>query len=96
MTYPAWKVDHVLTLSAFGMSDAAVARCTGVSRFTVRHWRRGHTPALPGRCWRCGNGACPDPTAYVYLLWTQTNARTIAVSRRADVAFLDTFIGPKS
>jgi hypothetical protein len=28
--------------------------------------------------------------------WTRTNARTIAVSRKADVAFLDTFIGPKS
>lgn len=27
--------------------------------------------------------------------WTQTNARTIAVSRRDDVARLDTFIGPK-
>jgi hypothetical protein len=28
--------------------------------------------------------------------WTQTNSETIAVSRRDDVAFLDTFIGPKS
>jgi hypothetical protein len=28
--------------------------------------------------------------------WTQMNARNIAVSRRRDVAFLDTFIGPKS
>jgi hypothetical protein len=28
--------------------------------------------------------------------WTQTTARDIAVSRRADVAFLDGFIGPKS
>jgi hypothetical protein len=28
--------------------------------------------------------------------WTQTNARNIAISRSADVAFLDTFIGPKS
>ncbi|HEX6539887.1 MAG TPA: hypothetical protein VF155_11980 [Candidatus Dormibacteraeota bacterium] len=27
--------------------------------------------------------------------WTQTNARTVAVSRRKDVEFLDTFIGPK-
>ena len=27
--------------------------------------------------------------------WTQTGPRIIAVSRRADVAFLDTFIGPK-
>ena len=28
--------------------------------------------------------------------WTQTNAHTVAVSRRRDVEFLDTFIGPKS
>ena len=28
--------------------------------------------------------------------WTQTTARDIAVSRRNDVAFLDTFVGPKS
>lgn len=37
-------------------------------------------------------------TAAVDLLevhWTQTTARDIAVSRRADVAFLDTFVGPK-
>ena len=28
--------------------------------------------------------------------WTQTNRFIVAVSRRRDVAFLDTFIGPKS
>ena len=28
--------------------------------------------------------------------WTQTNPRNIAVSRRADVEFLDSFVGPKS
>ncbi len=28
--------------------------------------------------------------------WTQMNARNISVARRDDVAFLDTFIGPKS
>jgi hypothetical protein len=28
--------------------------------------------------------------------WTQMNAKNISVARRADVAFLDTFIGPKS
>jgi hypothetical protein len=27
--------------------------------------------------------------------WTQTNARTISVARRDDVAFLDSFVGPK-
>jgi len=29
------------------------------------------------------------------LHWTRTNAKTIAVSRRADVAYLDSFVGPK-
>lgn len=28
--------------------------------------------------------------------WTQTTARDISVARRADVAFLDSFVGPKS
>jgi hypothetical protein len=28
--------------------------------------------------------------------WTKTNARNIAVSRRDDVTFLDSFIGAKS
>lgn len=28
--------------------------------------------------------------------WTQMNRANVAVSRRADVAFLDTFIGPKA
>jgi len=28
--------------------------------------------------------------------WTQTTPRTISVARRPDVAFLDTFVGPKS
>jgi hypothetical protein len=28
--------------------------------------------------------------------WTQTNARTISIARRDDVAFLDSFVGPKS
>jgi len=27
--------------------------------------------------------------------WTQTTPRVISVARRADVAFLDTFVGPK-
>ena len=78
MTYPAWKVDHVLTLSAFGLSDAAVARSTGVSRHTVRQWRRGQTPSPPVPCWRCGNGTCPDPAAYVYLLGVYLGDGTIS------------------
>lgn len=28
--------------------------------------------------------------------WTRTNARNVAVSRRADVQLLDTFTGPKT
>lgn len=28
--------------------------------------------------------------------WTQMNARNVSIARRADVAFVDTFVGPKS
>lgn len=37
-------------------------------------------------------GACEE----LGVRWTQMNRVTIAVSRRADVALLDTFIGPKA
>lgn len=37
-----------------------------------------------------------DTCDQLNLRWTQTNARNISVSRRADVTFLDSFIGPKS
>jgi hypothetical protein len=38
-------------------------------------------------CWACD---------LVGVSWTRAGARTIYVSRKADVAFLDTFIGPKA
>jgi hypothetical protein len=37
-----------------------------------------------------------ETACYLVCLGTQMNARNIAVSRRADVEFLDSFIGPKS
>jgi hypothetical protein len=37
-----------------------------------------------------------EPCDVLGVHWTTANARNIAVSRREDVAFLDTFIGPKS
>ena len=37
-----------------------------------------------------------DTCELLGVRWTQMNARNVAVSRQADVAFLDTFIGPKS
>lgn len=37
-----------------------------------------------------------DACELLGVRWTRMNRRNVAVSRRADVAFLDTFIGPKS
>ena len=37
-----------------------------------------------------------DTCDQLEVRWTQTNARSIAISRHGDVAFLDRFIGPKS
>ena len=37
-----------------------------------------------------------DTCDHLGVRWTQTNKFIVAVSRRPDVAFLDTFIGPKS
>ena len=36
-----------------------------------------------------------DACEHLGVRWTRTNARNVAVSCRKDVAFLDTFIGPK-
>lgn len=36
-----------------------------------------------------------DACELLSVRWTQTNKRIVAVLRREDVAFLDTFIGPK-
>lgn len=41
-------------------------------------------------------GICTDALELLGVHWTQTTPRDIAVSRRDDVAFLDTFVGPKS
>jgi hypothetical protein len=40
-------------------------------------------------------GIFTDALDLLGVHWTQTTARDIAISRRADVAYLDTFIGPK-
>lgn len=37
-------------------------------------------------------GACDA----LRIHWTQMNARNVSIARRADVAFVDTFVGPKS
>jgi len=41
-------------------------------------------------------GLFTDTCDLLGVRWTQTNARNVAVSRRADVEFFDTFIGQKS
>jgi hypothetical protein len=40
-------------------------------------------------------GLCTRTLDQLGVHWTTANTRNIAVSRRADVAYLDTFIGPK-
>jgi hypothetical protein len=40
-------------------------------------------------------GIFTDALDLLGVHWTQTTARDIAISRRADVAYLDSFIGPK-
>jgi len=37
-----------------------------------------------------------EALARLGIHWTKTNARNLSVARREDVAFLDTFVGPKS
>lgn len=41
-------------------------------------------------------GIFTDALDLLGVHWTQTTPRDISVARRADVAFLDTFVGPKS
>jgi hypothetical protein len=40
-------------------------------------------------------GLFTDTCERLDVHWTRTNAKNVSVARRADVAFLDTFIGPK-
>jgi hypothetical protein len=41
-------------------------------------------------------GIFTDALDSLEVQWTQTTARDISIARKGDVAFLDTFIGPKS
>lgn len=41
-------------------------------------------------------GIFTDACNALGIHWTQMNARNVSIARRADVAFVDTFVGPKS
>jgi hypothetical protein len=41
-------------------------------------------------------GIFTDALDTLEVHWTQTTPRIISIARRDDVAFLDTFVGPKS
>jgi hypothetical protein len=69
-------MDEVLWMVAEGLSDREIERRTGVSRSTVRQWRRGHgrmtvRPGDVDRCDTCGGvhrSEDLDGQLYAYLL----------------------------
>jgi hypothetical protein len=66
----------VLELVSAGLNDSQISRATGISRTTVRTWRRGQIPGRRRRgsrdraagCPRCVAGVSLDEPAYAYLL----------------------------
>jgi Homeodomain-like domain len=70
--HPQHEVDEALRLVAEGLNDCQIARVTGISRTTIREWRRYGPPGRrAGRrtsvCPRC-DGRPLDEPAYAYLL----------------------------
>jgi hypothetical protein len=73
---PAQEIRVALSLIHVGLSDYEVARRTGLPRSTVRNWRIGRVPKVPGevgpQCDSCGappHDFAALPTAnYAYLL----------------------------
>jgi hypothetical protein len=94
-------VAHVMALRSNGLGARRIARRPDLPLSTVCRSRN------TGR----GNWVCPRYAFYqvstdiqeifcsaceaIGVHWTKAGARTIYVSRKADVALLDTFIGPK-
>ena len=75
--------------AASGMNATEVARALGVHRETVRDWIAGALPSDDIRRIFC------DACDLLGLRYTLAKGTTINVSRKTDVATLDTFIGSK-
>jgi len=89
-------VDNVLRLVAEGVSEYEIARSTGVSRGTVRYWRRGggRLTVRPGdldRCDRCGGVHRIDDLdrqLYSYLLGQYLGDGCVWQSARTGACYL--------
>lgn len=68
---PRHEVHKVLRLVAEGWNDCEISRATGISRTTIRGWRRDGPPGrrrlTSGTCPIC-DGSSLDEPAYAYLL----------------------------
>ena len=66
------EISSVLTLIEHGLNDSAIARETGISRTTIRQWRRNGAPGLRagrGTCVACSGDLEALPSSrYAYLL----------------------------
>ena len=94
--HPRAIVDAALELAATGTPVADVGTRLGVPRRTVADWINGSIPhsAFKNRSTdihRIFRDACER----VGVRWTAAGVDTTYVSRQADVAILDEFIGPK-
>jgi hypothetical protein len=89
VTRSAEEVQLVLALGAQGLNQSEIARQTGISRTSVRHWLRGETPnrvRSSSSCIRCGHPADPFPEltefSYAYLLGLYLGDGWITAHRR--------------
>jgi orotate phosphoribosyltransferase-like protein len=103
---PAVEHENVSALAREGLTSSEIARLTGIPRTTVRSWlalgsterekrkqRRRRWAAnwadLPAAEYAC------DHLDLMGVRWRRIANKSISVARMADVAVLDSFIGPK-
>lgn len=75
-TRPSEEIRRAMALVDEGSSDYEVGRRTAIPRSTIRNWRAGNVPGVPGEpgpvCESCGAGehdfAELPPGSYAYLL----------------------------
>jgi len=106
---PQQEIDLVVGLFSSGLTATESARATGIPRSTVKDWRNGRKGS--GQRDNCPTDSLGDlnGAAYADILglfaaacerpdvrYTRPSWKQIAVYRKAAVARLDEFIGPKS